>query len=553
MVTLRPYQEDMIRTTMEAIPSDQFILIMAATGSGKTIFFSELCKRLLENWPNIRIGILAHRGILVEQARDKLLGVWSGAQIGIACASVESKKDTESPITIGTIQTLIKQTNTTAPFDLIIIDEAHRLRPKNKKSQYQEFLKIMMRFNPAVRVLGVTATPFQLGHGYCYGTVCRPDNENWFTSLNYRIGISDLQRQGYLCEYRAKEAKNISSDLSKVKVSGDFAIGELGEVMSRKEHVGSAVSAVEKYAAGRRRVVVFCVTIDHATRVVEAFREAGHIAAAVHSDMPMKQRDMTLAEFEAGRIRVLCNVGVLTEGWDSPAVDCIVMCRPTKSAALYVQMVGRGLRPHPDKDDVLILDLANNCREHGDPDKPRIPIPGRAGKADAILKVCPKCFELIPVGAKECRECGYAYPVEVVQQNGSVEMANVAWCKTPAPTVVSVVEAAFNEYVSKAGNRMMRLGLTCQADHSINPIWCNEFLDFDGNNEWAMGKARRLWASLVGTDPPASVDEAVERHGEMLMSVPARIEVAMKNKWWNVSRWGVAPWNLGQAEDDVPF
>jgi DNA repair protein RadD len=539
----RPYQSECLEAILQAIPEQREILIAAATGAGKTIVFCLLIKTLLTNWPQIKIGILAHRRELIMQAQDKLLKTWPDAPIGIACGSTGEVIDIDKPVVIGSIQTLARRVEETSPFDLIIVDEAHRIPPINKKSQYQGWLAAMRRFNPEVRIVGVTATPFRLGHGYIYGAVKRPDNDNLFPSLNYRIGISDLQRQGYLCEYRAKEAKNISSDLSKVKVSGDFAIGELGEVMSRKEHVGSAVSAVEKYAVGRRRIVVFCVTIDHAQRVVDAFREAGHIAAAVHSDMPMKQRDMTLAEFEAGRIRILANVGVLTEGWDSPAVDCIVMCRPTKSAALYVQMVGRGLRPHPDKDDVLILDLANNCREHGDPDKPRIPIPGRAGKADAILKVCPKCFELIPVGAKECRECGYAYPVEVVQQNGSVEMANVAWCKTPAPTVVSVVEAAFNEYVSKAGNRMMRLGLTCQASHSINPIWCNEFLDFDGNNEWAMGKARRLWASLVGTDPPASVDEAVERHGEMLMSVPGKIEVALKNKWWSVARWGVAPWN----------
>jgi DNA repair protein RadD len=549
-VQLRPYQEQMIKVTMGAIPADQFILIMAATGSGKTIFFCELCKRLLTQWPQLRIAILAHRGILVEQARDKMLKVWPEAQIGIACSSVEKAKAIDEPITIGTIQTLIKQAKNLAPFDLIIIDEAHRLRPRNQKSQYQVFLKTMLRYNTATRVLGVTATPYQLGNGYCYGTVCRPGNENWFPALHYRIGISDLQKQGHLCEYRAKEAANISSDLARVKVSGDFNVGELGDVMSRTEHVGSAVSAVEKYAVGRKRIVVFCVTIEHAKKVAEAFKTAGHTAAAIHSEMPQGMREMVLREFEAGHLRIICNVGVLTEGWDSPAVDCIVMCRPTKSAALYVQMCGRGLRPHPDKTDVLILDLSNNCSEHGDPDNPKIPIPGRLGKAEATLKVCPRCFELVPVGAKECRACGYCWPVEVKEQNGTVEMQAVSWSKNPAPTVVDVVEKNFKEYTSKAGNRMMRLSLTVQGPTSVNTHWVNEFFDFDGNNEWANGKARRLWAALVGSNPPESVAEAERRADELLVNVPARVEIVMKNKFWNVARWGVAPWNF---TDEVPF
>ena len=552
----RPYQSDCLDAIIQAIPDQKHILIMAATGAGKTIVFCLLIKRLLTEWPHIKIGILAHRRELIMQAQDKLLKTWPEAPIGIACSSTGEVVDLDKPVVIGSVQTLSRRVEETSPFDLIIVDEAHRIPPINKKSQYQQWLAHMKRYNSEVRILGFTATPYRLSHGYIYGNVKRPDNDNLFDSLNYRIGISDLQRDGYLCQYRAKEAKNISSDLSKVKVAGDFNISELSDVMSRTEHVGSAVNAVEKYAAGRRNIVVFCVTISHAEKIVDAFRAAGQVAAAVHSKMPMAQRDMTLREFESGRIRILANVGVLTEGWDSPAVDCILMCRPTKSAALYVQMCGRGLRPHPDKKDVLILDLANNCSTHGDPDKPRIPIPGRAGKTDAILKVCPNCFELIPVSSKECRACGYCYPVEVREQNGQVEMASVQWTKAPAPIVVDVVEADFAYYISKAGNEMMRIKLTCQSDHFIQPLWVNEFFDFAGNNEWAMLKAQRLWGSLVGSEPPMSLAEAEERKGELIMSIPHQVEVTLKNKWWNIARWGVAPWNESSAlneSEEIPF
>ena len=120
--TLRGYQEDMVAATIAAIPCDRFILLQAATGAGKTIFFSELIRRLLEQWPQLRIGVLAHRSILIEQAMDKLRSVWPQAPIGVACASTGQQVNTEQPVVIGSVQTLVRRVETTAPFDIIIID-----------------------------------------------------------------------------------------------------------------------------------------------------------------------------------------------------------------------------------------------------------------------------------------------------------------------------------------------------------------------------------------------------------------------------------------------
>lgn len=551
MFVLRPYQEDCLDAIVGAIPADQNILVQAATGAGKTIVFCALIQRLLAKWPQIRIGILAHRRELIFQAQDKLLQTWPEAPIGIACASTGERVDTDRPVVIGSIQTLARRVKTTAPFDLIIVDEAHRIPPINQKSQYQAWLKIMRQYNPDVRVVGLTATPYRLGHGYIYGAVKKKENENLFSALHYRIGIDDLQQAGYLCAYRAKEVVNISQDLSGVKVSGDYNIGELSDVMIKKEHIGSAVHALKQYAADRRRAVVFAVTIDHAERLMDAFRSAGYRAATVHSKMPIAKRDLVLRSFEAGQVQVLTNVGVLTEGWDSPAVDCILMCRPTKSPALYCQMVGRGLRPHRDKKDVLVLDLANNCSSHGDPANPTVTVPNRSnGNIAAPLKSCPKCLELVPVQSKECSGCGYCWPREdKAQIDAPVDMADVAWSsRRQAPVAVYVENVHFDDYVSRAGNLMMRLSLTCSADGHVGNIFVNEFFDFDGNNDWARSKSRRIWQSLVGTDPPESVSEAVDRRGEMLMSVPEQIEIMEKGKWWNVAFWGVKPWNECQQE-----
>jgi DNA repair protein RadD len=531
-----------LNVIIRAIPNKIAILIQAATGAGKTIIFCKLIEMLLTRWPQIRIGILAHRRELISQAYSKLINVWPAAPIGIACASTGMRVDTDRPVVIGSVQTLARRVEETAAFDLIIVDEAHRIPPINKESLYQSWLSTMRNYNPKVRILGFTATPFRLGHGFIFGTACKSDHQNLFDSLDFRIGIRQLQKEGYLCDYRAKEAENIQSELKSVGVSGDFNLGDLSDLMSKKVHVGSAVHAVIRYALDRRHIVVFCVTIDHARKVKRAFRNAGFTAAAVHSKMPLPQRDMILHEFDSGRLRVLCNVGVLTEGWDSPAVDCVLLCRPTRSAALYVQMIGRGLRPHPDKTDVLILDLSNNCSVHGDPDKPIVPIPGRkGGSINPVVKVCPNCLELVMSGNRVCPSCGYEWPQEAKEQNGTVDMRNVSWSK-PEPFEVAIENVSIEDFTSKKGNRMIKMPMVCRVGKSLTTVKVHEFFDFEGNaSDWSRGKARRLWSTLVGTAPPESVEEAMARQGELLMSLPDHIEVIEKGKLLNVRRWQVMP------------
>ncbi|MBU1170281.1 MAG: DEAD/DEAH box helicase [Proteobacteria bacterium] len=533
----------MVSITMDAIPLEPFILIQAGTGAGKTIFFCTLIQRLLERWPNLRIAVLTHRGILVKQAKEKMLSVWPDCPIGIASASVAKTVDVHSNVTIGTIQTLINRIETTVPFDLIIIDEVHRLGPQNEPSQYQEFLRTMFNYNKNTRVLGVTATPFRLGHGYIYGPVKKPEHENWFPAMNYRIGIKDLQQQGYLCEFKAKEIADISSDLKQINVSGDYNIKELSDEMSKEIHVGSAVKAYQRYAEDRKYIVVFCVTIEHAEIVASVFKKEGYNAACIHSKMSNSQRELILKHFEQGSIRILVNVMVLSEGWDCPATDCIIMCRPTKSAALYVQMVGRGLRPHPDKKNVLILDLSNNCREHGDPDNPIIPIPGRKVNALPVQKTCPSCRSILPGAALTCKECGYKFPQEVYEQNDSVEMQTVSWIKKlPEPFVVKIGNYSVSDYTSNSGNRMLKLTLNTDG---IAPLQIHEFFMFDGNmHPFARQKSRKSWQVLVGTEPPESTDEVLKRIGELEMSIPERVEVIEDGRWMKVHSWQVKPWNL---------
>lgn len=532
---LRPYQEKALSQIMEAMRGERFILAQAATGAGKTILFSAIIKLCMEQY-RMRIGILAHREILVRQAKDKLLKVWPGGsgKVGVMCASVGKPDDPSLPVIIASPQTLVRRVDKMPPLDLVIIDECHRVPPKDVKSQYGTLIERMEDAYPKLRVLGVTATPYRLGHGYIYG-----GENDWFEKLHTRIGIADLQEEGWLVPLRAKQAEDISGELRSVKKSaGEFNMGQLEAVMTRQVHLDSAVSAFKQYGESRAHVAVFCTTIQHAEMLCAAFEKSGISAAVVHSEMPAAVRHEALADFEAGRVRVICNVGVLTEGWDCPFVDCLMLCRPTMSPALYVQMVGRGLRTAEGKSDCLLLDLSGNCQRHGDPDHPFVE-KCKSGKDDGSTeeqqtKVCPnpQCKEIMPRTARVCPQCGHVFTVEAVyEEAGDVVLVDAPFGSFKA----DVMSWNAFAYTSKAGNRMMRLSMLCKATHSAMPLPVSVFLDFEGTaSEWGQKKALRAWIDIAGTRPPETVDEAIARKSEMH---PEACMLEKRGKYYNVTRW----------------
>ena len=535
---LRPYQREDLSNILDAIRRERFILLQAATGAGKTILFSALIRHCMESY-DMRIGVIAHREVLIRQAYDKLLKVWpEGAPYtGLACRSADKRVDVEARVVIGSPQTLAGRLNEMPPLHLLILDECHRVPPRNEKSQYRTLIERLTGYYPQLRVVGFTATPYRLGHGMIYGARCRPGKKNWWDALHYQIRISALQEQGYLVALRAKEAENIDGDLESVRTDkGEYNTADLARLMEKEVHVGSAVNAYRRYGEGRKHVVVFAVTIGHAEKLAGAFTAAGFPSGCVHSEMPQADRRRVLADFESGLLEVVCNVGVLTEGWDCTAVDCMLMCRPTLSPALYVQMIGRGLRPHPGKKDCLVLDMSGNCRRHGDPDDPHIPLPagtqGKREKNEPRMKTCERCEELVPSAARECPACGWRFPEpEVVEIDAQVEMADVKW----SPFEVAVTSCTPSAYRSRAGNDMLKLSLMCRSDSPF-PLLVNHFLDIEGQaSGYGQSKARLLWRRLAGTEPPETVGEAVRRAGELHM--PERIVVKQNGNFLNVVRW----------------
>lgn len=540
MMTLRPYQQEAFSAVLQALRQERFVLLQAATGAGKTILFSALIRHCVERW-GMRVGVIAHREVLVRQAYDKLLSVWPEGMLytGLACRSAARKLDVESNVVIGSPQTLVKHAEYMPAPHLLIIDECHRLPPKNEKSQYRTLIKELEKRDPALHVLGVTATPFRLGHGFIYGEECRNNAANWWSRLHFQVTLSTLQKQGFLVPLRAKEAEDIANELADVKKDkGEFNTTDLTKLMEKAEHVGSAVKAYEKYGEERKHVVVFAVTISHAEKLAEAFRRGGYTAGCVHSQMQTEQRRAILKDFEEGRLQVVCNVGVLTEGWDCTAVDCMLMCRPTLSPALYVQMVGRGLRLHEGKKDCLILDLSGNCMRHGDPDEPVVIVQGtreeKKKKQESQRRRCPECRELLALTASVCPVCGYSFPLPPVEEiDAPVTMKEVRWESDIME--VEVMSCIPSVHQSRVGNTMLKLTLSCQ--HNACRIQVNYFMDLEGQgSRFGKFKARRLWKELSsGRTAPSTVQKALKRIDEL--TIPEKLRVRRKEGFFNVVGW----------------
>ncbi|MBF0199677.1 MAG: hypothetical protein HQL32_18310, partial [Planctomycetes bacterium] len=279
-------------------------------------------------------------------------------------------------------------------------------------SQFGDFLFHFLEKNPAMKLLGLTATPFRLGHGYIFCPQCKNPYANWFQKIHYRIGIEKLQSDGYLCPYQYLVADgDIKEDLESVPLNsfGDYQIDALEETVIKEEHLMSAVKTLQSQALDRKSIVIFCVSISHSNRLRDLFLEHHIESAAIHSQMSIEERDDILNQFNEGGIRILTNVNVLTEGWDSPRADAVILCRPTFSPALYVQMVGRGLRLHQDKKDCLVLDLVGCFEKHGSIKTPIVKnyrdFEEKEVKERCLDKECPECENIISLQSLTCPYC----------------------------------------------------------------------------------------------------------------------------------------------------
>lgn len=344
-MSLRPYQQEAYeRVLSEWDRGVKKTLLVLPTGTGKTIVFSKIAEECVRRGK--RVLIMAHRGELLEQAADKIY-----KSTGLQC-SVEKAGETclgqWYRIIVGSVQTLMHERRLKKfkhdYFDAIIIDEAHHC----VSDSYQ---RVLQHFNDSY-VLGVTATPD------------RADLKNlgsYFDSLAFEYTMPQAIKSGYLVPIKALTVP-LKIDISMVGISaGDFKVGEIGTALD--PYLYQIADEMVKYCMNRK-TIVFLPLIATSKKFMGILNERGFVAAEVNGSS--EDRAEILQDFEDGKYDVLCNSMLLTEGYDCPAVDCIIVLRPTKSRPLYAQMVGRGTRLSPEtgKDHLLLIDFLWMTERH---------------------------------------------------------------------------------------------------------------------------------------------------------------------------------------------
>ena len=340
---LRPYQEEAKESIFEEWDKGVLkTLLVLPTGCGKTVVFAKVAEDCVRRGD--RVLILAHRGELLEQAADKIAKV-----TGLGCATEKAEQSCQGSwfrITVGSVQTLMREKRLgqfqADYFNTIIIDEAHHCI----SDSYQ---KILQHFGSA-HVLGVTATPDR-GDMQNLGQV--------FDSLAYEYTLPKAIKEGYLSPIKALTIP-LQLDLSGVSMqSGDFKAGDIATALD--PYLYQIADEMEKYCKDRK-TVVFLPLVKTSQKFKDILNEKGFRAAEVNGES--RDRAEVLEAFDRGDYNVLCNSMLLTEGWDCPSVDCVIVLRPTKVRSLYSQMVGRGTRLCEGKDYLLLLDFLWHTERH---------------------------------------------------------------------------------------------------------------------------------------------------------------------------------------------
>jgi DNA repair protein RadD len=348
MIQLRDYQKKAIeKIRMSFQKGHKRVLLVAPTGSGKTVVACSMIQQAMAK--NSQVLFVAHRRELVKQCSKKLSEFGVDHGIIMALQSPNSYANTQ----ISSIQTFTRRKDREGFIkpraNLIIIDEAHRSTSKSFQALINEY--------PEAYVIGLTATP------------CRTDGSglgNIYDDLIECENIKTLTRQGFLVP--SKIVAPTLPDLKGIKtVGGDYEKKSLSQKMDQPKLIGDIVMHWEKFA-DNRPTVVFATSIAHSKHIRNIFLNSNISAGHIDGEMDELEREEQLDLLHQGKIKVLCNCQVLTEGWDEPKVSCVILARPTKSYGLYLQMVGRSLRIYPGKKDTLIIDHAGCVYEMGFPD-----------------------------------------------------------------------------------------------------------------------------------------------------------------------------------------
>lgn len=518
MITLRQYQTECVKSVFRYYGDGGVghIVLGLPTGTGKSLVLAELIRQIFAQYPTQRVMALTHVKELIKQNADEILKVWPLCPLGINSAGL-GRRDYMQPVIYGGVASVINNIEMFGHRDLLFIDEAHLLSPDDN-SLYQRIITILKQINPYLKVIGLTATLFRLGQGLL-------TQGGLFTDCPFNIctteGFHRLIIEGYLSPPIPRPAKNLL-DVSKLKVQGgEFTKQSLNQI-SNPTILQAGLAELCEWGHDRQAWLIFNAGIQAADDCAAILQSWGIPAASVHSEISQEHRDERIAMFKSGELRAITNNNILTTGFNHPAIDLIGMFRPTMSASLWVQMLGRGTRPSPDtgKKNCIVLDFAGNTKRLGPIDDPQIPKPKGKGTGDAPVKICDCCGAYNHTRVRFCIGCGAEFDFEqkIVRKSDTSELLTGGM---PKIEFFNITRMMYNKHTSKAGHA----GITVNYYSGLTKF--SEFLNFESSG-MQLHHAHDWWRKRFADSLPRTNADALNLIKNA--RVPKRIKV-----WLNLT------------------
>jgi len=532
---LRDYQEAAVQSIPQFYSKypgeDRHALICMPTGTGKSLVIAALVQ-LIMGYAGQRCMMLTHVKELIEQNHEKLLALWPQAPAGIYSSGLK-RKDKYHPVTFAGIQSVVKHAKMFGRIDVLFIDECHLVSPKDNTS-YRKFINELKIANPLLKVIGLTATPWRMGHGKI-----TEGEDRLFTDIavdmTTREAFNWFISEGYLSPVHPLRTKYII-DVSGVKTQGgEYKQQELQLAVDKNEVTERAIDETLLHASDRNHWLVFCAGVEHAIHTAEMMNAKGIKTIAIHSNMGTKERDDAIEAWKNGEYTAATNNNILTTGIDFPGIDLIVMLRPSKSVILWVQMLGRGTRPMyafgydlstregrleaiaagPKPEGCLVLDFANNTKSLGPINDPKIPRKPGEGGGEAPSKCCPVCNIWNHPTARECYKCGAEFTFNVKIQ-AKADDRELIKQDNPISEEFAVDQITYRKHEGRGGKPPSLL--------------VNYYCGLKNFKEWvpiegfagARGIAKRWWMERTRSiELPNTVDEALR----VVNSIPSATHI----------------------------
>lgn len=519
----RPYQQAAIDASLQWFRDGKDRpLVVLPTGTGKSVVCAELCRSIVQSHPTTRIVVAVHVKELVLQNFQKLMAVWRDAPAGIYSAGL-NKRQHRAQILFCSIQSVYNKAPIIGHVDLLISDESH-LIPRKGDGMWRTFEQELKAINPHIRKLGMTATPFRLDTGL----IIQGDKPQ-FDGICYEYSVADAITDGWLSEIVSAPVKTHLKTDGVKKRGNEFIAGELEKAVDLDHLTAACCNEIIELGENRKSWLIFASGNTHARHIHEYLQSKKSIGHVVTQETNKEERARAITQLVDGQCRYIVNNQILTTGFDCPRLDLIACLRPTQSAGLWVQMLGRGMRLFDDKKDCMLLDFGRNLDRHGPIDK----ISGsvyfeKDTKGEAPTKDCDKCFAVVHAAISICPDCGYEFPTKDLELSTKASSAQVFSFQEPEKLSLEVLDMKVRRHNGRFGKPD-----TMRVTYTTMVSTVNEFICFDHPvGSFPYTKAIK-WAMQ---DPewrpgyPSNLEEALNFDWTM----PCNIVISKKNKYWNV-------------------